>query len=203
MCCTNKNNEIEKRSLITSIFEPVDTGVRNQGINPFQNGFTTGAVSTPVNNTNITITGRIIDINGFPSVGTNVSVIGTTQGSSTDNNGNFTIRNVFPGATIRVSRIGAETETFRADSIPRTITLFDSETSLPPIVITAPNNPISVDPATIGSAIIAGIPVKQPPVVSEPRTSKAPMILGLVLGGGLLYSLFSGDSKPEPKPVEL
>lgn len=56
------------------------------------------------------ITGRVTDVNGAPLPGVNVVIDGTTQGSTTDVDGYYTIINVRPGSyTLRASFVGFTT----------------------------------------------------------------------------------------------
>ena len=57
------------------------------------------------------ITGIVTDITGEPVIGASVVVKGTTNGSITDLNGNFSILNAPQNATLIVSYIGYETQT--------------------------------------------------------------------------------------------
>ncbi len=52
-----------------------------------------------------TITGKVVDVNGEPIIGTNIIEVGTTNGTVTDVDGNFSLK-VADNATIRVSYIG-------------------------------------------------------------------------------------------------
>ena len=53
-----------------------------------------------------TVTGTVIDDLGEPVLGANVVVVGTTNGATTDLDGNFTINDVPNDATLKVSFIG-------------------------------------------------------------------------------------------------
>ena len=58
------------------------------------------------------ISGKVVDTNGDPLPGTNVVIVGTTQGASTDGNGDYFILNVTPGTyTLQVSLVGYTTVT--------------------------------------------------------------------------------------------
>jgi iron complex outermembrane recepter protein len=53
--------------------------------------------------------GRVLTSDGTPAEFVNVSIKGTSKGTSTDGNGNFSIRNISPGSrTIVASFIGLE-----------------------------------------------------------------------------------------------
>jgi TonB-linked SusC/RagA family outer membrane protein len=62
-----------------------------------------------------TLTGVVIDEMGDPVTGANVMVVGTTTGTITDINGNFTLSNVTDDAKIKVSYIGYITQEVAAD----------------------------------------------------------------------------------------
>lgn len=53
-----------------------------------------------------TVTGTIVDDLGEPMIGVNVVVVGTTNGATTDIDGNFSIQNVANNATLKVTFIG-------------------------------------------------------------------------------------------------
>jgi len=53
----------------------------------------------------ITVTGTVTDKTGEPLIGASVLVVGTQNGSATDIDGNFTLKNVVEGAIIRASYV--------------------------------------------------------------------------------------------------
>ena len=57
------------------------------------------------------ISGIVLDSNNEPVMGANVSVSGTTNGTITDLDGNFTLKNVASDAKLKVSYIGFLTQT--------------------------------------------------------------------------------------------
>jgi len=61
------------------------------------------------------VKGRVIDATGEPAVGAYVIVVGAGIGTTTELNGSFTIKNVKPGATIKVSLIGYKSQTVKWD----------------------------------------------------------------------------------------
>lgn len=63
-------------------------------------------ISVSVMAQNKTITGKVFDNNGEPVAGANVVVKGTTQGSMTDIDGNFSITNVSDKDVLRITFIG-------------------------------------------------------------------------------------------------
>ena len=62
----------------------------------------------------ITVTGNVKDAQGEPVIGASVKVVGTTQGTTTDIDGNFTLKGVAESAKIEVSYVGATTQTLSA-----------------------------------------------------------------------------------------
>lgn len=57
-----------------------------------------------------TITGKVVDESGEPLVGTNVMIKGTTSGTMTDYNGNYSLPNVRQGSVLVFSNIGYATQ---------------------------------------------------------------------------------------------
>ena len=64
----------------------------------------------------ITVTGTVTDKTGEPLIGASVLVMGTQNGSATDLNGNFTLKNVAEGAIIRASYVTYKEQEQRAAS---------------------------------------------------------------------------------------
>src|SRR5574344_462971 len=61
---------------------------------------------------NNTIKGTVVDKVNQPIVGATVRVDGTSHGSVTDMNGEFTIKDVSPGATVNFSFVGMKSKRF-------------------------------------------------------------------------------------------
>tara|TARA_R110002049_G_scaffold301166_1_gene493051 strand:- start:10983 stop:14072 length:3090 start_codon:yes stop_codon:yes gene_type:complete len=59
---------------------------------------------------NITVNGKVISSDGIPLIGANVLVKGTSQGAQTDFDGNYSITNVNPQATLVFSYLGFITQ---------------------------------------------------------------------------------------------
>ena len=59
------------------------------------------------------VTGRVVDDKGEPVIGASISEIGTTRGTATDVDGNFSLR-TNPGAKLQISFIGCKTVTMPA-----------------------------------------------------------------------------------------
>ena len=88
-------------------------------------------------NSEIKISGSVLDASGEPITGANISVVGSTKGTMTDYKGNFTL-SVPPKATLRVSFIGFEPQTIRiGDKTNFKITLKENSKALNEVVVTA------------------------------------------------------------------
>ena len=61
----------------------------------------------------VTVKGTVVDANGEPVIGASVLMKGTTNGTITDIDGNFTLSNVNPGILV-VSYIGYKTQEIQA-----------------------------------------------------------------------------------------
>lgn len=84
-----------------------------------------------------TVTGMVVDADGMPLLGANVLVKGTTQGTQTDFDGNFSIE-AEVGAILVVSYIGFKTaEAAVTGTGPMTITLEENSSQLEEVVVTA------------------------------------------------------------------
>ena len=80
------------------------------------------------------VRGVVVDQIG-PVVGASVIEAGTTNGSVTDLDGNFSFRVSSPDATVTISCIGYTTQTYKASAIPATITLVEDSEFLDEIVV--------------------------------------------------------------------
>lgn len=69
----------------------------------------------PIYAQNGQITGTVIDQENEPIIGASVLVKGTTNGTITDIDGNFTLSNVANGATVRISYVGYKTQEFKVE----------------------------------------------------------------------------------------
>lgn len=75
----------------------------------------------------IIVTGNVKDANGEPLIGVNVIIKGTTKGTVTDVNGNFSLSDVSPKAVISVSYIGYQTLDIPAKEEIKIVLKEDSE----------------------------------------------------------------------------
>ena len=81
------------------------------------------------------VKGVVTDQTGFPLPGANVSEKGTTKGTITDLDGNFTLSLSRKGATIVVSFMGYESKEIAASSSSLTIKLSESSKQLEEVVV--------------------------------------------------------------------
>jgi len=100
-----------------------------------------------------TVKGKVIDNNGQPLPGANIIVTGTTTGTISDYDGNYTLTvNQDPPFTIQISSVGFETVDMEVTTNPQTIdvTLVEG-TSLDEVVISASRTPerIFESPVTV------------------------------------------------------
>ena len=83
----------------------------------------------------VTANGKVIDANGDPLIGVGVLVKGTTAGTVTDLDGNFSIQ-VAPGSTLEFSSIGYSTQSVVVtNGNPMTITLSEDNEALEEAVV--------------------------------------------------------------------
>ncbi|WP_298238733.1 TonB-dependent receptor [uncultured Algibacter sp.] len=100
-----------------------------------------------------TVTGSVKDVNGQPIPGANIIVIGTSTGTVTDFDGNFTITfSQNPPFSLQASSVGFETTTSEITTNPQAVNFVLKEgNKLDEIVISASRTPESVreSPVTI------------------------------------------------------
>jgi TonB-dependent starch-binding outer membrane protein SusC len=111
------------------------------------------------------ISGIVLDSNNDPVMGANVSVSGTTNGTITDLNGAFTLRNVASDSKLKVSYIGFVTQTLsvRGQSSIKIILKENSETLDEVVVVgygTMKKSDVTGAMARIGTKELQAMPVK-------------------------------------------
>ena len=72
--------------------------------------FIAGFLMTAASFAQMTVSGSVTDESGEPIIGANVIVIGTSTGTVTDIDGNYSVSNVSSGASLKVSYIGYKSE---------------------------------------------------------------------------------------------
>ena len=85
-----------------------------------------------------TLKGTVVDAEGVALTGASVAVVGTTNGTNVDNDGNFTLKGVKKGAKVQVSFIGYQSQTIVWDGISELdIVLLEEDNMLGEAVVTA------------------------------------------------------------------
>ena len=110
-----------------------------------------------------TIRGKVIDTNGDPVIGANIVEKGTTNGTTTDVEGNFSI-NAKSGSTLVITFIGYVREEVKANAGRRMEIILqeDSETLEEVVVVgygTMKKADLTGSVATVGSEVIEGRPL--------------------------------------------
>lgn len=83
----------------------------------------------------LTVTGVVKDATGEPVIGASVLVKGTTNGTITDFDGNFTLTNVPGDATIEITFVGYLPQTVKATSAPLNVILKEDTQALDEVVV--------------------------------------------------------------------
>jgi TonB-dependent starch-binding outer membrane protein SusC len=111
------------------------------------------------------VSGNVADATGFPIPGVSVVIVGTTQGTITDSNGNFVLDNVPETSSLQFSFIGFENQQISATN--RTIfnvVLQDSSFGLDEVVAvgygTMKKSDVTGATASMGETQIKAMPVK-------------------------------------------
>ena len=112
----------------------------------------------------ITITGNVKDATGEPLIGVNVLVKGTTIGGITDMDGNFSLSDVDPNATISISYIGYRTQDIALKGKSAlNITLSEDSEALEEVVVIGYGTQKKVDlsgaVATVSTKVLENRPV--------------------------------------------
>jgi TonB-linked SusC/RagA family outer membrane protein len=90
-----------------------------------------------VQQTEKTVTGTVVDVQGEPLIGVSVNVQGTTRGVVTNVNGEYSIRVQGDNQTLRFSYIGYKTVALTADKTLLNVTMEISDNALDEVVVTA------------------------------------------------------------------
>ena len=98
---------------------------------------TAGADDVKITQQSETATGVVKDALGETVIGASVIVKGTTNGTITDFDGNFSLPNVKKGDIIQVSFVGYQTQEIAWNGTPLNITLADDTQTLDEVVVTA------------------------------------------------------------------
>lgn len=79
---------------------------------------------------NVTVRGTVSDLTGDPLIGVTVQVRGTSIGTVTDINGNFSLPNVTPNATLDVSYVGMRPQTIALNGRTNIRVVMEEDTEL-------------------------------------------------------------------------
>ena len=119
-------------ALSSILDKSLEVNLKNKMIVISKKGTMPGADQTKVRS----ITGKIIDENGEPVIGASVAIQGTTLGSITNIDGEYTLANVPENAEVTISFIGYQTLTFKAnDKALQNITLKEDNEMLDEVVV--------------------------------------------------------------------
>ena len=88
-----------------------------------------------VQQTEKTVTGTVVDVQGEPLIGVSVNVQGTTRGVVTDINGQYSIRVQNDNQALQFSYIGYKTVALTANKTPLNVTLEISDSALDEVVV--------------------------------------------------------------------
>ena len=97
----------------------------------------TGADDVKITQQSETATGTVVDALGETVIGASVIVKGTTNGTITDFDGNFSLQNVKKGDIIQISFVGYQTQEIAWNGTPLKVTLKDDTQALEEVVVTA------------------------------------------------------------------
>ena len=103
-------------------------------------GLAAHAETTPIETINIVqqagaCTGTVKDATGEPMIGASIVVKGTTNGAMVDEDGHFSLTGVKPGATLRISFIGYDSQDVKWNGEPLSIVLEEADNSLNEVVV--------------------------------------------------------------------
>ncbi|THU39500.1 SusC/RagA family TonB-linked outer membrane protein [Niastella caeni] len=121
----------------------------------------------PASSDPVTISGKVTDPQGNPLVGANVKVKGTNIGTTTDNQGRFTLDNLDENAILEISFVGHDPQTFQIKGKPfLTISLNQKQSILDETVViaygTSSRRVTTGNIATVKAADIEKQPVQNP-----------------------------------------
>lgn len=95
------------------------------------------SVKASSNHTNQTAQGKVVDVNGEPIIGAAIMEVGTTNGTITDFDGNFSL-SVATNGKVAISYVGYKTKEVKiTDSKPLNIVLTEDTEVLSEVVVTA------------------------------------------------------------------
>lgn len=154
-----------------------------------QNGNTAPNQSTTTTNKK-KITGKVVDNNGDPVIGATIMENGTSNGTVTDIDGNFSL-DVSEGATVKVSYIGHVPQTLKATgSKPLNISLQEDLNNLDEVVVIGYGTAKRRD--FTGS--VASVKMEDSPISLGSNTNGLEAVKGAITGLDVGYSNSAGTS---------
>ncbi len=142
-----------------------------------------GADDVKVTQQSETCTGTVLDSTGETVIGASVVVKGTTNGTITDFDGNFSLGNVKKGDIIQISFVGYQTVEVAWQGQPLKVTLQDDTQTLGEVVVTALG--IKRDKKALGYAMQE---VKGDALLEARETNLANALTGKVSGVQIIRS---------------
>ena len=101
-----------------------------------------GFVTSTVAFAQTTVSGKVLDQNGQPVANANIVLVGQSEGTVADFDGNFMFSSTqMPPFSVRVSSIGYSTSTVSFNGTALTVVLNEASTALDEIVISASRTP--------------------------------------------------------------
>ncbi len=82
-------------------------------------------------------TGTIVDATGEPLIGVSIKVEGTTNGGTTNIDGEFSLSGVKPGSILNITYVGCAPQKVKWNGTPLNITMLDDSNLLDEVVVTA------------------------------------------------------------------
>lgn len=130
---------------------------------------------------NKVVKGSVLDTSGYPIIGATIKIVGSNQATVTDMDGNFTIQDVNPKATINVSYIGMQPQTLKVTDNLK-IVLNDDFQNLNDVVVIGYGSAKAKDltsPITV---------IKADDIKSTPSSSPMSALQGKVAGVNVVNS---------------
>lgn len=131
----------------------------------------------PLSAQNITVSGEVVDASGEPMIGATVLVDGSKDGVATDIDGKFTLKNISPKATIKVSYIGYKTESIPVNGQTNiNVTLVEDSEVLEDVVVigyggTRARRDLTGSVGSVSGVKLAAVPVTSAAVALQGKVA--------------------------------